>query len=81
MSVTIEIDPKTEARLRRQAEAAGTDFNAYISRLVEDAASRRSLDEILAPLRQEFAASGMSEDELVDLITTTRDAYRREKQA
>jgi hypothetical protein len=81
MSLTIEINPQTEARLRRQAEAAGRDLGTYVAALIEEAASRRSLEEVLAPLRQEFAASGMSDGELVDLITTAQDAYRRDNRA
>jgi hypothetical protein len=78
MSVTIEIPPKTEELLREQAKAAGAELGDYVSKLVEEAAMRRSLDVLLAPLRSEFAASGMGENELVELITTTQASYRRE---
>ena len=77
-SLTIDIDPQTEARLRRQAEAAGTDLTGYVARLVREAAGRPSLDETLAPLRREFAASGMSDAELTDLISTAQAGYRRD---
>lgn len=38
-----------------------------------------SLEEILAPIRQDFAESGMSEDELEGLIEDARNAVYREK--
>lgn len=81
MSLTIDIDPQTEARLRRQAEAAGTDLPGYVARLVREAAGRPALDEALAPLRREFAASGMTDAELTDLITGAQAGYRRDAAA
>ena len=42
--------------------------------------SASSLDELLAPVRVQFAASGMSEDELDALIDEERRAIREEKQ-
>ena len=76
MSVTIELPPKTEQLLRDQAKAAGADLNAYVLKLVDDAAARRSLDALLAPLRSEFADSGMSDEELVNVIEEARSHYR-----
>jgi hypothetical protein len=39
------------------------------------------LDEILAPMREDFAKSGMTEDELDALVKTERRKIREEKQA
>jgi hypothetical protein len=39
------------------------------------------LDEILAPVREEFERSGMSEEELTEFLTGVRDAVRREKRS
>lgn len=78
MSLTIDIDAQTESRLRCQAAAAGTDLTGYVARLVREVASRPSLDEALAPLREEFAASGMTDAELTDLITVAQAGHRRE---
>ena len=38
-----------------------------------------TLDEILAPVRDEFEQSGMTEDELTQFLTKVRDEVRREK--
>jgi hypothetical protein len=41
---------------------------------------RPSLEEILAPVRQEFEASGMSEDELDSFMNSVREKAYRDKQ-
>jgi hypothetical protein len=79
MVLSIDITPQTEARLREQARAAGKDVGAYVSELVERAAAQSSLDQLLAPLREHFAASGTSDVQLIDEITAAQSAYRNEK--
>jgi hypothetical protein len=37
------------------------------------------LDEVLAPVREEFERSGMTEDELTQFLTEVRDEVRRDK--
>jgi hypothetical protein len=79
MVVSIDIAGPIEERLRRQAEAAGKDVRTYVSEIVEQAASRPSLDERLAELRRQFAATGIGEDELIRDITEAQAEYRTEK--
>jgi len=79
MVLTIELEPRTEARLRQQAKAAGKDVNSYVSKLVEQAAAKSSMDEILAPIRQQFAASGRSDEQLIADITEAQAEYRAER--
>lgn len=76
MTVSIYLSPQTVARLRRQAQAAGKEIDAYVTQLVEQAAARPALDELLAPLRQQFADSGTSDAQLVEQITEAQTAYR-----
>jgi hypothetical protein len=38
-----------------------------------------TLDEVLAPLREEFERSGMTEEELKDFFTEVRDEVRAER--
>lgn len=80
MVLNIRISPETETRLRQQAEAAGKDVTTYVTQLVETAAAKHSLDELLAPLRHEFAASGTSDGQLVEQITAAQQDYRAERQ-
>jgi len=78
MVLSIDIAPQTEARIRRQAQASGTDVQTYVSQIVEQAAARASLDEALAPMRKQFAASGISEEELIANITQAQVEFRAE---
>ena len=79
MVLSIEIPPTTEERLRRQAKAAGKDVSTYVSELVEMASARDSLDEELAAIRNQFAATGVSEEELLGDVTAAQSEYRAEK--
>jgi hypothetical protein len=79
MTLIIPLSPCVEAKLRERAAADGKDPSAYASELIEQAVSRTSLDELLAPLRREFAASGTTDEELVRQITDARDAYRNQR--
>jgi ribosomal protein L12E/L44/L45/RPP1/RPP2 len=79
MTLHILIGAETEARLRRLAEAAGTDVESFVSRMVEQVAAKPGLDELLEPLRKQFAASGTSDEQLAEEIAAARDAYRADK--
>ena len=79
MVLQIPITSDTEAKLRRQAQAAGKDVTAYVSQLVEQAAARPSLDELLEPLRRQFAQSGATDEQLIAEITEAQASYRTEK--
>lgn len=80
MEITISIAPKFESVLAQKAAAKGQDIKEFIESLVERQAVKPSLDEILAPMREDFAKSGMTEDELDALIKSERRAMREEKQ-
>jgi len=79
MTLSIQLSPQAEQRLREQAQAAGKEIGVYVTELVEQAAARPALDELLAPLRQQFAASGTTDEQLVDQITEAQAAYRAER--
>ena len=49
------------------------------SKVENDVERRKKLDEILAPIRKNFADSGMTEDELDELIESELKAMRQEK--
>ena len=74
MKLTLSLSAEAEARLRQRAAAEGADPAVYASKLIEQAVTRPSLEELLAPLGQEFAASGASDEQLVEQITEARDA-------
>lgn len=66
--------------LQKRASAQGCDVPAYLERLIErDINQARTLDEILAPVRRDFAESGMDENDLDALIENERQAMWAEK--
>jgi hypothetical protein len=79
MTLTIRVAPDVGARLRERAESKGQDVAEYVEVLVAEEVSRPTLDEVLAPLRADFAASGMTEDELDALVESERQAIWEEK--
>ena len=81
MTLTLNLADKDAQRLAEKAQAAGVDVQTYVERLVRAAASSPPLDELLRPVREAFHASGMSEDELGDLLEQAKHDMRRERHA
>ncbi len=79
MDVTITIPPEILPKVQHKANLRGRDVSDYIQELVEKDASTPSLDEILAPIREQFAASGITEEELDQLFEEERQAVWEER--
>lgn len=79
MTLTIQLTPEQEARLRERAARQGQDATDYARSLIDKGLTLPTLDEILAPIRQDFRDSGMSEVDLENLIEGARDAVYRER--
>jgi hypothetical protein len=82
MTITITLSPDEEKRLLERASLSGQDVEGYIHRLIErHIKASDTLAALLAPVRQQFAESGMSEDELDAIVEEAREDVWREKQA
>ena len=82
MTLSISIPDEVEATLKAKAELAGTDLASYVRALLEQNAARpMSLEEISGPVAADFEKSGMTEDELGDLLETAKHAMRKERRA
>jgi len=80
MVLRLSISAEVEARLKAKAAAAGVDVETYAARYIELLASPpKSLKDISGPIAQDFARSGMSEDELSDFLETEKHAMRAER--
>lgn len=79
MSLTITLPTELEAQVQVAAARVGCNIEEYVIGAVKSAVTRLSLDEILAPVRAQFAASGMTEEELTSLVKEERRAMWREK--
>jgi len=80
MTLNIPVSPETEAKLRERAAALGKDLVQYVASLIEQGVTAPTFDELLAPIRSDFAASGMTPDEIdrfgQDLIANVRRERR-----
>ena len=80
MVLSISISPQAAAKLREKAAAAGVDVETYAARQLERIASPPpSLQVLSGPVGDEFARSGMSEDELAELLEEEKHAMRTER--
>jgi hypothetical protein len=79
MDIKISIPAELESVLRERAARFGKDADDYVSEIVAKHLEKPSLDELLAPIREDFSQSGISEDELNALIEEERQALWDEK--
>jgi hypothetical protein len=83
MELTITVSDDAKSALEQRARERGyTDAKQYVERLIAaDLLAAKSFDEILAPIRQTFQESGMSEDELEALFEEAREEVYQERKA
>jgi hypothetical protein len=79
MSLTINLPADAEARLAEQATSIGVDVPTYVERILRAAASRTSLDQVLKPIRRSFRESGMTEDELSEILVKAKKEMRADR--
>jgi hypothetical protein len=70
-SVTIGLSPEVDSTVRRRAAERGRPVSEYLREVIER--SVMSFDEILAPIRDGFERSGLSEEELDQLFAEARE--------
>jgi hypothetical protein len=80
MVLSISISSEAAAKLQEKAAAAGVDVATYAAQQLERiATSPRSLTELSGPVAEAFRQSGMTEDELSDLLEEEKHAMRAER--
>jgi hypothetical protein len=80
MSTTISIPTELEQKIAERAASRGLPLEEYVREVLRRDAEAPSLDEILAPVRAQFAASGMTEEDLDALVEKERQSIWDEKQ-
>lgn len=80
MTLQISLSQEAETRLRECAAASGEDVASYVSRILDQALRKPSLEEKLAPVRRAFEQSEMTEDQLSELLEREKHAIRAEGQ-
>ena len=82
MVLSISIPPDAEKKLKVRAAAAGEDLPTYVSKLVTRFAEPPTpLEQLSGPIYQRFLESGMTDDELGDLLEQAKHAARVERRA
>jgi hypothetical protein len=81
MSLTIQLQMEDEARLALKAKHAGVDLPTYVERVLKADVSRPPLEEILKPVHDAFVKSGMSEDDLSDLLVKAKKDMRTDRRS
>jgi hypothetical protein len=96
MTFSITLPPETEQRLRERATQAGQTVEGFIRQLVEREVlgpngspapetgavpAAKTFDAIFAPLRKAVEESGITDEELNDLLEQAREEVWQEKNA
>jgi len=77
----VPLPPDAEEKLRQRAEANGEDVASYAARLLKEALSAPSVDELLAPFRKQVEESGITDRELDQLGEELRRDVRQQPPA
>jgi hypothetical protein len=75
-SLTISLPPQVLSRLTQRAKDEGLDVVTLAGRALCREAARPLLRDVLKPVQEAFARSGMSDDELAELLEVEKHAMR-----
>ena len=80
-SLVVEVkNPDTVHAIAEAAKRQGTTPEAAALQLLETAVlAQKPFEEIVEPIARSFDESGMSEEELDNLVTKTQNAVREER--
>ena len=82
MTLSITLPPDKEKRLRDRAAAAGEDVGTFVTKLLDQFAGQPTpLEELSGPIYQAFLESGMTDDELGELLEKAKHEMRAERHA
>jgi len=81
MTLNVTLSPRIEAKLRQRAAADGQPLDLCASKLLAEAVAAPTIDELLAPVRDDFAKTGMTEKDILSLGRRELRALRAEKKA
>jgi hypothetical protein len=80
LPLTLHLSEQARAKLVQRAAAAHTDVAAYVSGLVEQTTQApQSFDAICGDAQQKFDQTGMTDEELSDLLEKEKHAARNER--
>lgn len=86
MTLKVPISPRSSTRLRAKAQRLGLTPERYVKHLVEEylsldrEARETTFDELMAPTREEFRRSGVTEAQLDKLVDRARKRHHKRLQ-
>jgi hypothetical protein len=81
MTLNLKVPPHVEAKLRERAAADGQPVDVYAAKVLAEAVTAPSIDEILGPVRDDFAKTGMRQEQIFELGHQELEVLRAEKKA
>ncbi len=90
MTLTLELLPETQRRLETLATKNGQEVTGFVNRLIDEKIyaaleavpfAGMTFEEVAAPIRDDFTASGMTEAEFDALIEQARAEVWQEQRA
>ncbi len=82
MTLQISLPPDLEARLREKAAAVGEDVASYAAGVLERSTKAPvPLAQLSGPIAEQFRASGMTEDQLADMLEDIKHEKRRQRRS
>ncbi|MGD0140259.1 MAG: hypothetical protein ABSD28_15405 [Tepidisphaeraceae bacterium] len=82
LPLTLHVSEQTKDALVERAAASGTDLAGYLSVIAEQTVQRpMSLEQICGPVYQNFLDSGMTDDELSDVLEKEKHLARAKRRA
>jgi len=79
MTVAVSLTSEIEAKLAAKAKSAGMDVPTDAAKVLQAAATRAPLDEILEPVRRRFAESRLTEEQVAEQYGIEKHADRAAK--
>lgn len=79
MILSLDVSKPIEERLAAKALAAGVDIPTYAARLLERDARRPTLLELSGEAFERFKQTGMTEDELAEVLEREKHEAREAK--
>jgi hypothetical protein len=79
MDMTISIPDDLVPKLEERAAGSGKNVADYAAQVVAETVKKPTIDEILAPVREDFAKTQTSDDQLLDFGREVLAAVRRDK--
>ena len=80
MTLSVTLTEEQERRLRERAEASGQDLSTYVATLIgRIAGPHAKLEELSGQAYQAFLESGLTDDQLGDMVEKAKHEMRAER--